>query len=120
MCGADTTCGNSETTCGNSATKCLKCPWYGNGCRYGQGPNDGSRQVGAINNETKMARNVYSRRVKYTFVETYTTVASSQEEANAKFEESTRSNRNEPVGCSYGDLDAKIIEDKCEYEEEEA
>jgi hypothetical protein len=64
-----------------------------------------------------MARNLYYRRVKYSFVECYTTVASSQEEANAKFEESIKSNRNEPVGCLYRDLDAEITEDRCEYEE---
>ena len=66
-----------------------------------------------------MAMNLYTRRVKYSFVENYSVVASSQDVAKAKFEESMNSNRNEPVGLSYGDLDAEIIEDKCEYEENE-
>lgn len=66
-----------------------------------------------------MAMNLYTRKVKYSFVENYSIVASSQEVAKAKFEESMKSNRNEPVGCSYGDLNAEIIEDKCEYEEKE-
>lgn len=66
-----------------------------------------------------MAKNLYTRRVKYSFVECYTTVASSQEEANVKFEASMKASSRDPVGCSYGDLDAEIIEDKCEYEEKE-
>lgn len=66
-----------------------------------------------------MARNLYSRKVKYSFVTRYTTVASSLEEANARFEESMKSSRDDPVGLSFGDLDAEIIEDRCEYEEKE-
>lgn len=66
-----------------------------------------------------MAMNLYTRRVKYSFVENYSIVASSQEVAKAKFEESMKARLRDPVGCSYGDLDAEVIEDKCEYEEKD-
>lgn len=66
-----------------------------------------------------MAKNLYTRKVKYSFVECYSAAASSQEEANAKFDESMKSSRSTPVGCSYGDLEAEIIDDKCEYEDNE-
>ena len=66
-----------------------------------------------------MSKNLYERKIRYSFVETQSVVASSQEEADAKFAQRFEADKLTLVGCSYGDLEAEILSNKLVYKDEE-
>lgn len=63
-------------------------------------------------------RNLYERKVRYSFVETKSVAASSQDEADAKFDEMMKNEKLAPVGCSYGDLETEILSNVCVFKDE--
>ena len=40
-------CNNGDDTCGGTEIRnsCVECKWYGNGCRFGKGPDSSSDTV---------------------------------------------------------------------------
>lgn len=61
--------------------------------------------------------NLYTVKVRYSLVEPYAVLASSEEEANAKVAADIEKNKLTPVGCSYGDMKAEVISTECDYKE---
>ena len=61
--------------------------------------------------------NLYSKTVRYSFVERMSTVASSREEAEKKFAAIIEKRKSDCVGLSYGDIEAEALATKCEYKE---
>lgn len=66
-----------------------------------------------------MSKNLYERKIRYSFVETQSVVASSQEEADAKFAQRFEADKLTPVGCSYGDLEAEMLSNELVYKDDE-
>lgn len=62
-------------------------------------------------------QNLYERKVRYSFEETCHVVASTQEEADAKFDKMMEEEKKTAVGCSYGDLKAEVIANECVFED---
>ena len=61
--------------------------------------------------------NLYTVKVRYSLVEQYQVLASSEDEANAKVAADIGEHKLTPVGCAYGDMKAEIISTKCDYKE---
>lgn len=61
---------------------------------------------------------VYERKVKYSFVESYSATATSIEEAGVKLDEAMENHAPMPVDKTYGELDAEILSTRSgDYEE---
>lgn len=61
--------------------------------------------------------NLYTVKVRYSLVEAYAVLASSEEEANAKIAADIEKNKLTPVGCAYGDMKAEVVSTECDYKE---
>lgn len=62
--------------------------------------------------------NLYTVKVRYSLVESYAVLASSEEEANAKIAaDRIKKNKLTPVGCAYGDMEAEVISTECDYKD---
>lgn len=61
--------------------------------------------------------NLYTVKVRYSLVEAYSVMASSEEEANAKIAADIEKNKITPVGCAYGDMKAEVVSTECDYKE---
>ena len=61
--------------------------------------------------------NLYTVKVRYSLVEPYAVLASSEEEANAKIAADIEKHKLTPVGCAYGDMKAEVISTECDYKE---
>ena len=66
-----------------------------------------------------MSKNLYERKIRYSFVQIQSVVASSQEEADAKFAQRFEADKLTPVGCSYGDLEVEILSNELIYKDDE-
>ena len=68
--------------------------------------------------EGKGMANLYTVKVRYSLVEAYAVMASSEEEANAKIvADRIEKHKLTPVGCAYGDMKAEVISTECDYKE---
>lgn len=61
--------------------------------------------------------NLYTVKVRYSLVEAYAVLASSEEEANARIADDIEKHKLTPVGCAYGDMKSEVISTKCDYKE---
>jgi hypothetical protein len=61
--------------------------------------------------------NLYTVKVRYSLVESYAVLASSEEEANAKIAAEIDKHKLTQVGCAYGDMKAEVFSTECDYKE---
>ena len=61
--------------------------------------------------------NLYTVKVRYSLVESYAVLASSEDEANAKIAVDIEKHKLTPVGCAYGDMKAEVVSTECDYKE---